>query len=729
MLAKIGKILFAQERISKFKKLSNISFIAGIILLIIYPFLSDNIFIVEKQLKYSEGFTIFQDKEKFFINSKKFTQKTNEWFTKTTEKKKLYHDFNNKQNRKLLFSETIMNFISSIDNPNTNIFKNEINLNSVNEIINTIQIRSQRGEFTKAIIVNFIYDSDKNPSDNSFNSIYAFLKNFENKNFYNYPKSFNEFLKEEPIMNEIFPEFFINIDLSSLGNTFTRSSFYNILMKINGVNSENIDMDYYKIFFDNFKKIINDNYNSNQFSIKTFENKLDFFSNERFQGYIFNIKNKIMKYLNLIIDTNVIKNSIVYRDSHEFYSYLINNIFENYLNFKRQINANDILISEGKLSILLKIDSNKKNNIYDINDFYTVKSFDNDMINFGFNIFCVMERSLKNLNKVEIDIFRGDHNYILTNNNKFQGTGLFILIPVLCVIIIFYEILHKFYMINDIENEIFESLGNNKNDQQNNWKLELESNLNSIFLRDKLSNFASLQIFIVFLLVSLYNLSEFFNIIGKDNESNSYKIYFISFLNINGYNKKFSFIIFFVVIFLLINVLKIILKKFFSNYPVDSKITEINTPFADEFAKKFSYARKKIDNEITNISNLLYLGLNLFLIFFINYALGLIYVLLLMIPEFLLLILENLVQIFLMKKSNTNSNGEASLLSIFLNKLLGFIAFVPITLIMFNDSSNEIIDYLIKIFLNEDGNNNVLRFLYLDILIFYSLKIQKLFEF
>lgn len=737
MIAKIGKILFARERISKFKKLSNMSFIAGIILLIIYPFLSDNIFIVEKQLKFSEGFNIFQDKEKFFMNSKEFNKKYNDWFKNTIENKKLYYDFNNNQNRKNLFSDYISDFLSRIDTTNTIVYKNQININSDNEKINTIHIRSQRGDFTKSIIVNFIFDSDKNPSYNSFDLVYAFLKNFENKFFFNWmskdlfinfiskdlfynnPKNFVEFLKQEPILNEIFPEFYINIDLSRLGYSFLRSDSYNIFLKINGVNSENIDMDYYKLFFDNFVKIINDNYNSRQFSIKTFENNIEFLNSDNFSKKINNVKNLIVKHLSTLFDTNGIKNSIVYKDLHKYYSYLLNNIFENYLNFKRNIDSNDILISEGKLSILLKIESNTKNKFSYDDGFHSIKTFDKNMINFGFNIFCVVERALKNLNKVEIDIFRGDHNYILTNNNKFQGTGLFILIPVLCVIRIFYEILDKVLMIHNYEYELYEDINNEKYNFSNRSKEELKLDLKSLLLKDKLINFASFQFLIILFVASFFNLSEILSFIEKNEHLKKFSILF----DLKRDEENFINGLFLILALLfLMNLVRIILKKILNKHHIQSYMIIITEHLSIELKNNFSALRKKVEDEISNVIDLFYLGLNLFLIFFINYGLGLFYIILLMIPEFLKLIIENILQV-----RNQALNREISILKKSTIITLESFTFVPIGLIIYMDSSNEIVNHFTKILLNKDGYNYTLKFLYMDILIFYCLRLQKIF--
>ena len=72
MIAKVGKVLFAKERLGKFKKICSITFLIGIIILIIFPFLCNNIFIVEKQMKHSSSFDIYMNTNKFKKNSENF---------------------------------------------------------------------------------------------------------------------------------------------------------------------------------------------------------------------------------------------------------------------------------------------------------------------------------------------------------------------------------------------------------------------------------------------------------------------------------------------------------------------------------------------------------------------------------------------------------------------------------------------------------------------------------
>jgi hypothetical protein len=70
MLAKLGNVLINENKISKYKKLSLYVFIVGMILFFGMPFLSDKIFITEKQSKNSEIF-YNQFKSDFFSSELK----------------------------------------------------------------------------------------------------------------------------------------------------------------------------------------------------------------------------------------------------------------------------------------------------------------------------------------------------------------------------------------------------------------------------------------------------------------------------------------------------------------------------------------------------------------------------------------------------------------------------------------------------------------------------------
>jgi len=747
MIAKIGTVLFAKERVSKFKKLSNLTFFAGILLLILFPFLSDNIFIVEKQLKFSEGFNIFQNKEKFFENSRKFHEETSDWFKQILENSKLYTDYSKRENRKALYHQLLNKMLSNLNIVNKRVLINPIETNSYKEKINSLTIRSQRGDFSKAIILFFIYDNDKSPLENSFHLVFAFLKNFENKNFYNwmskdlyinfiskdlfsnFPSNLVNFIKTDEIINESFPEFFINIDISNLGNSINQENSFNILLKINGFNSENIDMDYYKIFYDNFNKIINENNLNSKASIQTFESKFDFLSNQFFKNKINKIKYFIISYMNLLIDTTKIRDSEVFRTLSYHYSYIFHNILENYFNFNREINANDILISEGKFSILIKIEKNSPIIKREIKEFFVISQINNNMINFGFNIFCVFERVIKNLNKVEIDIFRGDNNYILSKNNKFQGTGFFILIPVLCVLRIFFEILDKIHIINDQENEIFDSLKKNEKVLIMNDSIEeLEKFIKRNLITGKLLVYLGFQIFFVlffcisFSFLDIININLIKNYIQVKNIFKSLSVY----IHIHNEEEQNFKIIALLLLLALCNLTKIILTKILQKKNNYLEFSD-NSLLLEEkdFQDVFSFSIKNIEAEINNIISLLYLGLNLFLIFFINYFVGLIYIVVLMLPEYILINLQNMLGFLFGDAYNKKTNIFYKLF----RKALNLIIFCPIFLIIYFDKNNLLKDYLLKVILNESGLYTMLKFIFIDILIYYNLKLQTFFYF
>ncbi len=724
---------------------------------------------MEKQLKHSESFNIYQSKESFIENCKKFIDESSFWLKNYITQNGENIDSKNVIYKKTLYSKHIKNILYSLKIINSKIFskiliknssKNDINdyVNYNNQEINSILIKSQRGDFTKSIIINFIYDLERNILDNSLHLAYAFLKNFENKKFFNWLSKdllfnfvsrdlFNnnpdifiyDYINNDENINSIFPEFFINIDLTELDTTESNNSFYDFILKITGVNSENIDMDYYKIFYDNLIKFTKEYLPSNKFSIKNFENEIEIFSNTQFTSTINFLKNKILNFANGVIDIQSFRRTILFKELPEYYSYLLNNILENYLNFQREINSNDILISQGKLSLLIKIIQKEKYVKKSKKDFAQNKNFSTNIINIAFGLSCVLERAIKDLSKVEIDIFRGDHNYILTRNKKFQGTGLFIIIPVLCVLIIFYEILEKIYIINNIENEINQNLdmsidscianeNHTKNkDHENNLKINLKKEIIlKLIYQEKLLNYLFFQFLVTFFFIFFLSVQDLLNIENLMELMKNYKIFeIIKFDCIEKYQIKgilFLFICF--SIYLIAIFLKRYIQFFFC---LNLNKISLNMKNEEDIKQKLSKKISSIKRNISLITYLLYLGLNSFLIFFINYSAGLVYIVLLMIPEFMSLIIQTVIS----RRNNGNKENNSSpdnkmilIIHLFLQKFSELLSLIPLILILYFDYDNYIKNYFFGIFLDSKPSSFYLKFIYIDVLIFYVLKID-----
>lgn len=886
MIARLGNILFAKQRLDKFKKLSNLTFFIGLILLILYPFLSDNIFIVEKQLKYSESFTVFQKKEDFFSNVRKFLKFSEDFFHKKfggaegsslkqasalvarytqlsyTEKKAFFNSY---------FQSVYLNYFS---NKNFNFLQSEITLkNNENNIarednIFTLKLSSQRGDYSKFIIFNIIYDQDKSLFENQMHFIFAYLKNFDSKVYYNYlakdilfnfipkdlfynnPHELYEKFITDSNFNSMYPEYFINLDLTNLGD-FAGDSLNNskkhdnrnkyfMVLKINGMHSENLDMDYYKIFFDNFLKVIKENVYNSEFFIKTYENEFAETTKRYITKTVNYLKSQVLGFLNNFFDTVAISRSQIYRQLADYYIYLSQNISENYFFFNKNFDLNDLLISQGRLAILIKPIPEANSNIYSINIpnsgvnntnenakrnyFYPSKGLqiNFDYLNFGFNLFSAFERGVKVLNKCEIDIFRGDHNYILAYNNKFQGTGLFILIPVLCVLRIFYEILEKIYYIRGEEKNLFEkklTYENYLNHVGKNDKeiLDFEqyygqtSLLRKFIFTQKLEIYAFFQAFVMsfialfFCFDRIINFNfDFYSIINnfyafgidngldiiKNSNKSSYNIFnFASQLvakglkSQGGYNNSNNtdslgvitinglflllFLIFNFAYFALykiynknsLNVLRVKINtniQMIDNKPQktycagtnntiynDKQIYNTNTNSHIETSmlcsNEFLHSTKAINQSFFDIIMLFYIGLNLFLLFFLNYAIGLLYAFFILFPEFLLINLKKIIsplKATISNKTSRNSiNSNIGYSKAFLLMKICEIAFTFIFIFAFymlyfvedKETKFSLLKYFNDILLNNRGNYNVIKFIYLDILFFYCLKIQKVF--
>ena len=238
MLEKITNQIFAEKKMKKFLKLSRIAFFLGLVLVLAFPLLSRHIKIEEKQLRNT---SLFSRK----INNNDFSNNYNTYFFQP--------DYN----------DEILNFC-------TKIFKNTTNI-KYNEIF-TKNIISPRGRKLHLIQINLIYDTKKNIENTKKTNFvfYALIKYLSDKNniawlakdiqinyvtkelFDENPKEcyelltnakYNERLKQGIIISAIYNFDLSEIDLEKL-NTF--------LIKIVGIDSEHVDIDFYKMVISNF---------------------------------------------------------------------------------------------------------------------------------------------------------------------------------------------------------------------------------------------------------------------------------------------------------------------------------------------------------------------------------------------------------------------------------------------------------------------------------------------
>ena len=386
MLEKITNQIFVEKKMKRMLKISRIAFFLGIAAVIAFPLLSKNIKIEEKQLRNTSLFARKVDYSKFSSNFKNYFYQPN-------------------------YQDNIYNFC-------TQIFRNASNI-PYNKIL-TKNILSPRGKKLHLIQINLIYDTVNN-LENTKNTnfvFYALIKFLSDKNnihwlakdiqinyvskklFDENPKEcyelltsakYNERLEQGKIIHAIYNFDLSEIDLENL-NTF--------LIKIVGINSEHVDIDFYKMVLANFQT----NFNNMDFKVTTHEPVL---SKE--------IKKNILIVLNSFND--IIKNFVKNVDYKNKYLYIIQDIINDYFLINNKITTNNLLITNSFNSLLVKTMGKSNYN-----------SIDRKM-KACYNLLGTVILMIKGMNTEEIDIFRGLYFYILSSPYQcIEYTYLFILI-------------------------------------------------------------------------------------------------------------------------------------------------------------------------------------------------------------------------------------------------------------------------------------------------------------
>ena len=383
MLEKICYVIFAEKKLKKIYKLSKISFFCGVILVIAFPLLSKNIKIEEKQLK----------------NTSLFSRKIGN--TDFNSYVKSYFQQQNSNDKILNFCQQI--FYNSTSKPYNYIFSKDIVCPRCKKLqliqFNLIYDQTLKNiEFMKKS--NFIfyalirYLSDENhitwlSKDIQFNYVTKEL-------FDNHPKEcyelltngkYNKRLEDGQIIHAIY-----NFDLSQIDI----EHFYQILIKIVGVNSELVDIDFYRMVLANLQT----NFNSNDLLLTTNDSV---FSKE------------IAKNIFIVLDFfgEIIKNLIPKKDYKLRYMYLLENIVNNFFMINNKISTNHLLITNGYSSLLFKTTGKTK-----------PQSNDKQM-NTYYKLLGSILLMIKGISNEEIDLFRGLYFYLLTS--PFQCVNYFYL--------------------------------------------------------------------------------------------------------------------------------------------------------------------------------------------------------------------------------------------------------------------------------------------------------------
>ena len=383
MLEKICNVIFAEKKLKKVYKLSKISFFCGVILIIAFPLLSKTIKIEEKQLK----------------NTSLFSKNIGNTNFNTYFKSYFYQQ--NSNDKVLNFCQQI--FYNSTNKPYNYIFSKDIVCPRCQKL-QLIQFNLIYDQTLKNIELmkksNFIfyalirYLSDENhiawlSKDIQFNYVTKEL-------FDNHPKEcyklltngkYNKRLEDGQIIHAIY-----NFDLSQIDI----EHFYQILIKIIGVNSELVDIDFYRMVLANLQA----NFNNNDLLLTTNDSV---FSKE--------IAKNIFKVLGYFGD--IIKNLMPKKEYKLTYMYLLENIVNNFFMINNKINTNHLLITNGYNSLLFKTTGKTK-----------PQSNDKQM-NTYYKLLGSILLMIKGISHEEIDLFRGLYFYLLTS--PFQCVNYFYL--------------------------------------------------------------------------------------------------------------------------------------------------------------------------------------------------------------------------------------------------------------------------------------------------------------
>ena len=428
MLIKIGQFFLTSKKEDKLHKISEILFYLGIILIFAFPLISEQTFIEEKQLKNTPLLSRDIDKDNFIQSYREYLSAFNHTANIT--------------NQILKFCYIVL---MGIENKSYN-------------YIYTKEIMSPRGEKLKFIQINLIYDPNLENKEIMLRAnivFYTILKFYSDQNnipwlsrdiqfnfitkelFYEHPLECYELLisgknnKKVSFGQKI--SGIVNIDLTE----FDIDNFQKFSLRFHGINSEQIDMDYYKMIYDNFistfasahKFITHDNILS-----PTAINNIKLFL--KFPSFLFK------KFLDPDLYTKYIL-------------YAINNILSNFFMINNHINTNHLLVTKNKNSILMKIIPknitqkytdipyfDNKTNIFNPkkNNSKIEQSIDHNILFRYRYIIGVFELIIKGISRDEIDLFRGQYFYILLDPKVFVGY-YYLFILIFLVLRIFYELI------------------------------------------------------------------------------------------------------------------------------------------------------------------------------------------------------------------------------------------------------------------------------------------------
>ena len=494
MLVKLPKYILKSKILHKF---SEIAFYIGIIFIFAFPLMSENTFIEEKQLKNTPLLSRDIDKDNFIQCYKEYLSAFNHTTNITNKILKFCYDvLMGKENRPY-------NYIYS------------------KEII------SPRGEKLKFIQINLIYDpnlENKNVMLRANIIFYTIIKFYSDQNnipwlssdiqfnyitkelFYDHPLECYELLINGKFNKRVsFGQKIsgiLNIDLTE----FDIDNFQKFSLRFHGINSEQIDMDYYKMIYDNF--------------ISTFASPHKFTTQDNILSptAIKNIK-LFLKFSSILFEE--------YLDPELYTKYILyamNNILSNFFMINNRINTNHLLVTKNKNSLLMKIitknitqnyeetlNSGKKTNIFNPkkNNNKVETSIDHNILFRYRYIVGVFELIIKGISRDEIDLFRGQYFYILLNPKIFVGY-YYLFILIFLVLRIIYQLISY---INKHKSNIILYLHNSNENQSTNKKIKIDKIICTLFIISAISIVLLLHIKYIIKKLNMDNINAYYLLI------------------------------------------------------------------------------------------------------------------------------------------------------------------------------------------------------------------------
>ena len=476
MLQKICSIIFEEKKLKKIYKISKISFFLGVLLIIAFPIISQNIKIEEKQLKNTSLFSRNIEYQNYnsYIRSY-FSEKQN-------------------QNDKILNFCTQI-FYNSTNKPYNYIFSKDIVCPRCKKLqmiqINLIYDKTLRKlEFMKKS--NFIfyalmrYLSDENhitwlSKDLQFNYVSKELFDENPKECYELltKGKYNKKIEDGKIIHAIY-----NFDLTEIDI----EHFYQILIKIVGVNSELVDIDFYRMVVSNFQA----NFDNQELFITT-------------NDAVFSKKtaNKIYKIIGFFGD--FANNFISKKEYAMRYFYLTENIVNNFFMINNKINTNHLFITNGYSSLLFKTLGKTKPQTRE------------KQLSTCYKLIASILLMIKGISNEEVDLFRGLYFYLLTS--PFQCINYFYLfVLILMFIREFYNLIDLIYhneykFIWTIKNPFYK-IDNMESEEK---RISLEKN--AIYASRIISTLFFIGIIYIFFMI---NLEKFMNLINVKKPENAY---------------------------------------------------------------------------------------------------------------------------------------------------------------------------------------------------------------